>query len=183
MDPRIKIPTPKILFTVWIEANVHSPTKNTLNLLLFYVPMYPSLNVTFIEIILVYTVKSTKTTKRNNWCYISGLVFFWTLVRDIPVMTEPLFTGGTMWLETWSNLGLIKYWDTSDCLLLNHRNKSIHSLISILPIPVTLQWFLTIASSFSLRAPIPSLKQFLISTHCYSWVNLIFFYMKQWTEN
>lgn len=101
---------------MWIEANVHSSTKNTLNLLLFYVPMYPSLNVTFIEIILVYTVKSTKTTKRNNWCYISGLVFFWTLVRDIPVMTEPLFTGGTMWLETWSNLGLIKYWDTSDCL-------------------------------------------------------------------
>lgn len=68
---------------MWIEANVHSSTKNTLNLLLFYVPIYPSLNVTFIEIILVYMVKSTKTTKRNNWCYISGLVFFWTLVRDM----------------------------------------------------------------------------------------------------
>lgn len=31
--------------------------------------MYPSLNVTFIEIILVYSeaAKSTKTTKRNFW--------------------------------------------------------------------------------------------------------------------
>lgn len=100
---------------MWIEANVHSSTKNTLNLLLFYVPMYPSLNVTFIEIILVYTVKSTKTTKRNNWCYISGLVFFWTLVRDIPVMTEPLFTGGTMWLETWYQILRYKWLFVCSC--------------------------------------------------------------------
>lgn len=158
-------------------------TKNTLNLLLFYVPMYPSLNVTFIEIILVYSAKSTKTTKRKNSCYVSGLVFFWTLVRDIPVMTKPLFTGGTMWLETWCNLGLIKYWDTSDCLfsLLNHGNKSIHSLISIIPNPVTLQWFLTI-TLFQLQSP-DSITETIPDLHTLSQMSELIFLMKRWNEN
>lgn len=49
MDPLIKIPTPKILFSV---NRGQCP--------------FIDKEVTFIEIILVYTVKSTKTTKRNN---------------------------------------------------------------------------------------------------------------------
>lgn len=185
MDPLIKIPTPKILFTVWIEANVHSPTKNTLNLLLFYVPIYPSLNVTFIEIILVYMVKSTKTTKRNNSCYISGLVFFWTLVRDIPVMTEPLFTGGTMWLETWSYVGLIKYWDTSDCLFV---------LVVESPLQVNTQSYFdppkprhspVISDNckfFQPQSP-DSIIETIPDFHTLLQLNELNFLMKHWTEN
>lgn len=130
MDFFIKILIFKILFIVWIEVNVYLSIKNILNLLLFYVFIYSFLNVTFIEIILVYMVKSIKIIKRNNWCYIFGFVFFWILVRDILVMIELLFIGGIMWFEIWFYVGFIKYWDISDCLL-NYFNKLIYSFISI----------------------------------------------------
>lgn len=65
MDPLIKIPTPKILFSV-NRGQCPFIDKEYFKLVVILCPMYPSLNVTFIEIILVYTVKSTKTTKRNN---------------------------------------------------------------------------------------------------------------------
>lgn len=66
--------------------------------------------------------------------------------------------------------------------LLNHRNKSIHSLISIIPNPVTLQWFLTI-TLFQLQSPDSITETIIPDLHTLSQMSELIFLMKRWNEN